>query len=142
MTRLGSRLSRGVGRMALGVFATAAAALLWAPGAIADPQTDAGAAIDQAWQAAGGDTSAVGTRDGDVYAVGDGYAQNFSGGKIFFTPATGGHLLFGAVLDKYQEQGGPADSDLGFPTIDAVAGLVGPDSQVSTFSASDKPAIF
>ncbi|QEN14926.1 LGFP repeat-containing protein [Mycolicibacterium sp. ELW1] len=142
MTRLGSRLSRGVGRMALGVFATAAAALLWAPGAIASPETDAGDAINQAWETAGGDGSPVGTKDGDVYAVGDGFAQNFSGGKIFFTPATGAHLLFGAVLDKYQALGGAADSDLGFPTIDAVAGLVGPDSQVSTFSASDKPAIF
>jgi uncharacterized protein with LGFP repeats len=128
--------------MAVGLFATAAAALLWAPGAIADPQSDAGDAINQAWEAAGGDTSSVGTKDGDVYAVGDGFAQNFSGGKIFFTPATGAHLLSGAVLDKYQALGGPADSDLGFPTIDAVPGLVGPDSQVSTFSASDKPAIF
>ncbi|WP_396932515.1 LGFP repeat-containing protein [Mycolicibacterium sp.] len=142
MTRLGSRLSRGVGRMALGVFATAAAALLWAPGAIADPQSDASDAINQAWQAAGGDTSSVGTKDGDVYAVGDGFAQNFSGGKIFFTPATGAHLLTGAILDKYTALGGPADSDLGFPTIDSVPGLVGPDSRVSTFSASDKPAIF
>lgn len=128
--------------MALGVFAAAAAALLLAPGAIATPESDASDAIDQAWQAAGGDGSPVGTKDGDVYAVGDGFAQNFSGGKIFFTPATGAHLLFGAVLDKYQALGGPADSDLGFPTIDAVAGLVGPNSQVSTFSASDKPAIF
>ena len=128
--------------MALGVFATAAAALLWAPGAIADPQSDASDAINQAWQAAGGDTSSVGTKDGDVYAVGDGFAQNFSGGKIFFTPATGAHLLTGAILDKYTALGGPADSDLGFPTIDSVPGLVGPDSRVSTFSASDKPAIF
>ena len=142
MTWLESRLNRGVGRIALGVLATAAAALLWAPGAIATPETDASDAIEAAWQSAGGDGSPVGTKDGDVYAVGDGFAQNFSGGKIFFTPATGAHLLFGAVLDKYQSLGGPADSDLGFPTIDAVAGLVGPDSQVSTFSASDKPAIF
>ncbi|WP_183506940.1 MULTISPECIES: hypothetical protein [unclassified Mycolicibacterium] len=142
MTWLGSRLSRGVGRMALAVVATAAAALLFAPGAIATPDSDASDAIDQAWQAAGGDTSPVGTKDGDVYAVGDGFAQNFSGGKIFFTPATGAHLLFGPILDKYQALGGPADSDLGFPTIDEVAGLVGPDSRVSTFSASDKPAIF
>ncbi|TDO17446.1 uncharacterized protein with LGFP repeats [Mycobacterium sp. BK086] len=128
--------------MALAVVATAAAALLFAPGAIATPDSDASDAIDQAWQAAGGDTSPVGTKDGDVYAVGDGFAQNFSGGKIFFTPATGAHLLFGPILDKYQALGGPADSDLGFPTIDEVAGLVGPDSRVSTFSASDKPAIF
>lgn len=128
--------------MTFAVIATATAALLFAPGAIATPESDASDAIDQAWQAAGGDGSPVGTKDGDVYAVGDGFAQNFSGGKIFFTPATGAHLLFGPVLDKYQALGGPADSDLGFPTIDEVAGLVGPDSRVSTFSASDKPAIF
>jgi uncharacterized protein with LGFP repeats len=128
--------------MALAVIATTTAALLFAPGAIATPESDATDAIDQAWQAAGGDTSPVGTKDGDVYGVGDGFAQNFSGGKIFFTPATGAHLLFGPILDKYQALGGPADSDLGFPTIDEVAGLVGPDSRVSTFSASDKPAIF
>ncbi|WP_430623668.1 LGFP repeat-containing protein [Mycolicibacterium sphagni] len=128
--------------MALAVVATATAALLFAPGAIATPDSDASDAIDQAWQAAGGDGSPVGTKDGDVYAVGDGFAQNFSGGKIFFTPATGAHLLFGPILDKYQSLGGPADSDLGFPTIDEVAGLVGPDSRVSTFSAADKPAIF
>ena len=128
--------------MALAVIATATAALLFAPAAIATPESDASDAIDQAWQAAGGDGSPVGTKDGDVYAVGDGFAQNFSGGKIFFTPATGAHLLFGPILDKYQALGGPADSDLGFPTIDEVAGLVGPDSRVSTFSASDKPAIF
>ncbi len=128
--------------MALAAVATATAALLFAPGAIATPDTDASDAIDQAWQAAGGDGSPVGTKDGDAYAVGDGFAQNFSGGKIFFTPATGAHLLFGPILDTYQAQGGPADSDLGFPTIDEVAGLVGPDSRVSTFSATDKPAIF
>jgi uncharacterized protein with LGFP repeats len=128
--------------MALAAIATATAALLLAPGAIATPESDASDAIDQAWQAAGGDGSPVGAKDGDVYAVGDGFARNFSGGKVFFTPATGARLLFGPVLDKYMELGGPADSDLGFPTIDEVAGLVGPDSRVSTFSASDKPAIF
>ncbi len=74
--------------------------------------------------------------------VGDGFGQNFSSGKIFFTPGTGAHLIYGAILDKYQDLGGPADSDLGWPTIDEVTGLLGPDSRVSTFSASDKPAIF
>lgn len=128
--------------MALGVLATAAVAVLWAPVAVATPESDASDAIDQAWQAAGGDGSPVGGKDGDVYPVGDGFGQNFTGGKIFFTPATGAHLIFGAILDKYQALGGPADSDLGFPTIDEVPGLVGPNSQVSTFSASDKPAIF
>ena len=128
--------------MTLGVMTMAAAAALMAPPVFATPDSDAADAIDQAWQAAGGDDSSLGTKDGDVYPVGDGYAQNFSGGKMFFTPATGAHLLYGAVLDKYTELGGPADSDLGFPTIDEVPGLVGPDSRVSTFSAADKPAIF
>lgn len=143
MTWLGSRLSRGAGRIALGVFATAAAAVLLAPAAVASPESDAANdAINQTWQAAGGDASPVGTKDGDVFQVGDGFGQNFSTGKIFFTPASGAHLIYGAILDKYQDLGGPADSDLGWPTIDEVTGLLGPDSRVSTFSASDKPAIF
>lgn len=142
MTGLGARLSRAAGRMTLGVIALAAAAALMAPPVLATPGTDAADAIDQAWQAAGGDDSSLGTKDGDVYAVGDGYAQNFSGGKMYFTPATGARLLYGPILDKYTELGGPADSDLGFPTMDEVTGLVGPDSRVSTFSAADKPAIF
>ncbi len=142
MTWLGSRLGRGVGRLALCVVAAATAAVLMAPTAVASPETDAGDAINQTWEAAGGADSVVGSKDGDVYQVGDGYGQNFTGGKIFFTPATGAHLIYGAILDKYQALGGPADSDLGFPTIDEAAGLVGPDSRVSTFSAGDKPALF
>lgn len=143
MTWLGSRLTRGAGRIALGVFATAAAAVLVAPAAVASPESDAANdAINQAWQAAGGDGSPVGTKDGDVYQVGDGFGQNFASGKIFFTPGTGAHLIYGAIMDKYQAIGGPADSDLGWPTIDEVTGLLGPDSRVSTFSAGDKPAIF
>src|SRR6202008_4081303 len=35
-----------------------------------------------------------------------------------------------------------AGSDLGFPSINEVPGLAGPDSRVATFSASDKPVIF
>ena len=87
MTWLGSRLSRGVGRLALCVVAAATAAVLMSPAAVASPESDAGAAaIDQTWQAAGGPDSVVGDKDGDVYQVGDGYGQNFVSGKIFFTP--------------------------------------------------------
>jgi uncharacterized protein with LGFP repeats len=113
-----------------------------APFAEATPDSDAADAIDQAWQAAGGDESVVGSKDGDVFAVGEGFGQNFTDGAYYFTPATGAHLLYGAILEKYRALGGPGDGDLGFPTIDEVTGLVGPDSRVSTFSASDKPAIF
>ena len=47
----------------------------------------------------------------------------------------------GAILDKYEALGGPVASDLGFPLTSEVRGLAGPDSRVSTFSASDKPLI-
>lgn len=141
MTRLGNGLTR-TARRSLGVAATAAAAVLVAPLALATPESDAADAISAAWVAAGGSDSPVGGQDGDVYQVGEGYGQKFADGQIFFTPDTGAHLIYGAILDRYQSLGGPADSDLGFPTINEVAGLAGPDTRVSTFSASDKPAIF
>jgi uncharacterized protein with LGFP repeats len=131
-----------VRRALLALATTAAAALLLAPTAAASPESDADQAITAAWEAAGGENSVLGAKRGDVYAVGDGFAQNFAGGKMFFTPATGAKSMYGAILDKYESLGGPASSDLGFPTINEVPGLVGPDSRVSTFSASDKPVIF
>ena len=67
MTRLGNGLTRTARRLALGVAATAAAAVLVAPLALATPESDAADAINSAWNAAGGSDSAVGSRDGDVY---------------------------------------------------------------------------
>jgi len=122
MTRVDISLFRAARRLAVGVVATAAAVALWAPMAKASPESEAADAISAAWQAAGGADSVVGSPDGDPYAVGGGYAQDFSEGKIFFTPDAGAHLLYGAVLDKYESLGGPADSDLGFPTLDEVPG--------------------
>ena len=50
------------------------------------------------------------------YAIGaDGAGQNFAGGKIFYSPATGANVLTGQVLAKYESVGGP-QGDLGFPT--------------------------
>ena len=129
-----------LGRVAIGLLAVAAVGLL-APVAAATPQDDADAAITAAWQAAGGDTGLLGPKDGGVYPAGDGFGQNFPGGKIFFTPATGAHIMTGAILDKYMSLGGPADGDLGFPTIDEGAGRA-PDSRNTTFSAADNPVIF
>nr|MCW1957622.1 hypothetical protein [Mycobacterium sp.] len=142
MTSVGNRLGRTIRRLTLGGVASLAVAALVVPSALATPESDAADAINQAWNAAGGPDSVVGGKDGEVFQVGEGYGQKFSGGKIFFTPATGAHLIYGAVLDKYESLGGPADSDLGFPNIDTVAGLVSPKSRVSTFGATDKPAIF
>ncbi|MFG1929820.1 hypothetical protein ACGFK1_04070 [Mycobacterium sp. NPDC048908] len=127
-------------RLAVGLL-SAAALVLAAPNASATPQDDADAAITAAWQAAGGDTGPLGPKDGGVYPAGDGFGQNFPGGKIFFTPATGAHVMTGAILDKFMSLGGPADSDLGFPTIDEGPGKA-PDSRNTTFSAPDNPVIF
>ncbi len=142
MARVDSRFNRTVGRVTLGVAATAVAAALAVPAAVASPESDAADAITQAWDAAGGANSPVGGRDGDVYQAGDGFGQKFSDGKIFYSAPTGAHLIYGAVLDKYESLGGPADSDLGFPNSDEAAGRIGPKSRGITFGASDKPAIF
>ena len=110
-----------LGRGAIGLL-VAAALVLFAPVAAATPESDADAAITAAWDANGGDTGQLGPKDGGVYPVGEGFGQNFAGGKIFFTPATGAHIMSGAILEKYESLGGPANSDLGFPTIDEGAG--------------------
>ena len=139
--------SDGVVRRAALVLLTLVAGLglctaLLAPVAVASPLGEADDAITAAWKAGGGDDSDLGPKQGECYPAGDGFAQDFVHGKMFFTPATGPRSMTGAVLDKYEALGGPAASDLGFPTINEVPGLAGPDSRVSTFSASDKPVIF
>ena len=133
------QVSRLVSRTTLGLITAVAALALVVPVAGATPESDAGAAIDQAWTAAGGDTSPLGARDGGVYAVGHGFGQNFAGGAIFFSPDTGAKIMFGAILDKYRALGGPADSDLGFPNIDEGPGQVSPASRNTTFSAGRQP---
>jgi uncharacterized protein with LGFP repeats len=129
-----------IGRVVVGLVAISAAFLL-TPVAAATPETDAADAITAAWDASGGAGGPLGAKNGDVYRAGEGFGQNFAGGKIFFTPATGAHAMQGAILEKYESLGGPADSDLGFPTIDEGPGRA-PDSRNTTFSASDKPVIF
>ncbi|VBA56451.1 LGFP repeat-containing protein [Mycobacterium attenuatum] len=136
------QLSRLFGRALLSLTATVLAVGLLAPTAAASPIGDAEAAMMAAWEKAGGETSTLGARKGDVYPVGDGFGLDFDGGKMFYTTDTGAKYLYGPVLAKYEALGGPADSDLGFPTINEVPGLAGPDSRVSTFSASDNPVIF
>ncbi len=138
--RLGTTAVRAA--LALVAFVVGAGVALALPIAGASPETDAHDAITAAWEAAGGDASTLGAVHGDVYPVGGGFAQDFAGGKIFFTPETGARSLYGAVLDKYEALGGAANSDLGFPNIDEVPGLVSPDSRVATFSATDNPVIY
>lgn len=128
------------GRAAAAVVA-ATVALVLSPIAVATPESDAADAINRAYDAAGGAAGPMGPPDGGVYLVGGGFGQNYAGGKIFFTPDTGAHAMGGAILQKYESLGGPADSDLGFPTIDEGPGKA-PNSRNTTFSATDKPVIF
>ena len=132
------RVTRGLVALAAGLACMA----LLAPVAAASPLGEADDAMTAAWKAAGGDNSDLGAKQGEAYAAGAGFAQDFVHGKMFFTPATGPRSMMGAILDKYEALGGPAASDLGFPTMNEARGLAGPDSRVSTFSASDKPLIY
>jgi uncharacterized protein with LGFP repeats len=143
MSGLRSRFGTVARRAGVGLAMVAAVAFLTptVPLASADPASDADAAITQAWNAGGGATGTLGPKDGDVYPIGAGFGQNFAGGKIFFTPDTGAHIMKGAILDKYQALGGPADGDLGFPNIDEGDGKA-PNSRNTTFSAADNPVIF
>ena len=133
-----ARATRGLAALAAGLTCLA----LLAPVAAASPIGDADNAMTAAWKDAGGDNSDLGAKQGEAYVAGAGFAQDFVHGKMFFTPATGPRSMTGAILDKYESLGGPAASDLGFPTISEAHGLAGPDSRVSIFSASDKPLIY
>lgn len=140
MSGHGTRRRWRIGQLAVGLLSVAAL-VLTAPAASAQPEVEANTAITAAWEASGGDGGVLGPRQGEVYAVGEGFAQDFAGGKMFFTPATGAHFMTGAILEKYESLGGAAQGDLGFPKIDESPGRA-PNSRNSTFSASDNPVIF
>jgi uncharacterized protein with LGFP repeats len=133
-----ARAARGLVALTAGLICLA----LLAPVAAASPLGEADDAMTAAWKDAGGDHSDLGAKQGEAYVAGAGFAQDFVHGKMFFTPATGARSMTGAILEKYEALGGPAASDLGFPTINEARGLAGPDSRVSIFSASDKPLIY
>ena len=144
MTRQRTRLGSFAGRAAALLVSAGlmTATVLLAPRVVAEPEVDADAAITAAWETAGGGPAGpLGPKDGGVYPAGDGFGQNFAGGKIFYTPETGAHIMTGAILEKYESLGGPADSDLGFPTIDEGPGLAA-NSRNVLFSAPDNPVIF
>ena len=103
---------------------------------------DVSTAIAAARRAAGGPLGPLGAADGDQYDIGaDGVGQNYAGGKIFYSPATGANVLTGQVLAKYESVGGP-EGDLGFPTSNENDGGLAPMSKIASFAAADKPVIF
>lgn len=65
----------------------------------------------------GGTRSWLGTARGTARSVAGGRQQDFAGGSLFFSPATGTHSVHGSILLRYRGLGGP-NSVLGFPTTD------------------------
>jgi uncharacterized protein with LGFP repeats len=83
------------------------------------------------WTELGGSSSVVGTPVGGEYSVGDGQAQDYTGGMIAWSPASGAHAVHGAISAEYAACGGPAGL-LGFPTTDET-GLPDGVGRVSSF---------
>jgi uncharacterized protein with LGFP repeats len=71
-------------------------------------------AVAAAWQADGGVTGVLGAPVGDETAVGPGVSQAFSGGTVYWSPATRAQAVRGAVATAYTAAGGPT-GPLGFP---------------------------
>ena len=80
-------------------------------------QTATPSAILAHYSAIGGASSYLGQVNGGEYAVPGGRAQNFTGGRVYWSPVTGAQAVHGAVLAHYLAIGGPS-SALGLPTSD------------------------
>jgi hypothetical protein len=92
------------------------------------------------YQALGGSFSYLGDPTGPEYPVGAGLAQNYQGGRIYWSPATGAYAVHGAILAKYLAKGGPAGI-LGFPTTDET-GTADGIARFNQFSGTGGSAIY
>lgn len=78
--------------------------------------------IRTTWRAQGSEGGKLGYPTSDEYAVPGGVAQNYQGGKIVWSPATGARIVAGAIGGKYDSMGGTGSS-LGYPVTNSVGGL-------------------
>ncbi|MDQ6650649.1 MAG: hypothetical protein M3Z02_11145 [Actinomycetota bacterium] len=76
--------------------------------------------IQSHWISLGGASSYLGAVAGPEYAVPGGRAQDFAGGTVYWSPATGATAVHGSIAERYRSLGGPA-SFLGLPTNDEIA---------------------
>ncbi|WP_324644742.1 polysaccharide deacetylase family protein [Pseudarthrobacter sp. LT1] len=74
-------------------------------------------AIIQHYAQLGGAASFLGTPVGSPYDIAGGRAQDYTGGTIYWSPATGAHEVHGSIRGHYLELGGPSGF-LGFPLTD------------------------
>ena len=80
----------------------------------------------------GGATSFLGDAIGPEADVAGGRSQQFVGGTIYWSAATGAHEVHGAILAAYGALGGPSSPD-GFPTSDEAPS---PGGRLSTFQGA------
>lgn len=98
-------------------FSGTSAALSALANAASATQTAPPSAILAHYTTLGGANSSLGQLTGAEYAVPGGRAQNFTGGRMYWSPTTGAHEVHGAILGHYLSLGGPS-SALGLPTTD------------------------
>jgi len=75
---------------------------------------DDGGRIEARWQATGADAGPLGAPLADPVDVADGRSRDFTGGSIYWSPATDAWEVLPPVRDRYLELGGPGGL-LGFP---------------------------
>ena len=73
--------------------------------------------IEQHYANLGGSASFLGNPAGSQYGVAGGAGQDYQGGSIFYSPATGAWAVRGLILGHYRALGG-AGGLLGFPLTD------------------------
>lgn len=114
MTPIGPlRASLAVGGMSI----VGSALLMSAPAVTAAPSSDAVSTINDRYTTFGGEGSLLGAPIGEAVDVPGGAEREYAGGAIYYSKDTGAHVMYGAILDRYQALGGPS-SGLGFPKND------------------------
>lgn len=76
-------------------------------------------AIRDKYNALGGPGGGLGLPTGDLTFVGSGIMTHFQNGDIYYSTATGAHVVYGAILQRFNALGGVGFC--GFPTTDEVA---------------------
>jgi len=77
-------------------------------------------AIASDWYSLGGPGGGLGLPVSGEVAAGSGRESDFQHGRIYWSAGTGAHAVYGAILSKYLEAGGPVSS-LGLPSADEYA---------------------
>ncbi len=92
------------------------------------------------YAAMGGASSYLGAPVGGERPVAGGVVQQYAGGAIYWSAATGAHAVTGAILARYRDLGGPAGF-LGFPATDET-GTPDGVGRYNHFSRADGASIY